>query len=148
MSEQTTLADLVAALAARREELLAVNDAYQIAYSTFLSTQAARLNNKTELTQEIEELELSIHTAGMQMYDATHNRTPAPGVTVKMFTVMRYHDSVVLEWCKAHDIALTFDRKVFEKIAQADPPPFVQIAQEPRVQIATDLRKAIGEVRA
>lgn len=71
-------------------------------------------------------------------------RTPAPGLTVKVVTQLDYSESAAREWAIAngHWALLLLDRKAFEKAAVALKPDFVRITRVPTVSIARDLSDA------
>ena len=90
------------------------------------------------------EIEAQIAAEALQNYTATGNKKPVDGVTVKVFTVLKYDLPEALDWARKNLAeALTLDRKLFEThakgVAKTQPVPVVQIVDEPRVQIASDL---------
>ncbi|MFH1486596.1 MAG: hypothetical protein ABIH46_11040 [Chloroflexota bacterium] len=88
--------------------------------------------------------ENSLRNMSLAVYHETGNKAPVPGVAIKIFTRLQYHDEAALMWAIDHRVAMKFDRAAFEKIAKATPIPFVQTIQEPVATIATDLTKAVA----
>ncbi|MBA7590529.1 hypothetical protein ES708_32653 [subsurface metagenome] len=79
----------------------------------------------------------------LQAFGETGNKAPVPGVGIRIKEKLEYDLKAALDWAKAHKMALSLDKKAFEKIAAASPetrPGFVTITEEPQATIATDLK--------
>ena len=87
-------------------------------------------------------LEDAVRGLVMDDFMETGDVRPAPGVEVKQFTKYTYDEKEALAWALEHRIALTLDKKVFERIGSAL--DFVEVTKEPRAQIATNLDKALA----
>ncbi len=83
--------------------------------------------------------------------EAPDRKCPAPGVTVKVFQVVTYNPREALAWARSSGLALALDKAAFERIAKGSYPEgpdwegkqIVQMTEEPRCQIATDLDAAL-----
>lgn len=72
------------------------------------------------------------------------DKHPHPATTIRQATKLNYDERQAIAWCIEHlPQALKLDSRLFEKHARAvaatDPIPFVEIASEAQVAIATDL---------
>ena len=67
------------------------------------------------------------------------------GVAIREITRLEYDPAVALVWAKAHDLALSLDRRVFERVVKATTAPdFVEVTVEPQVTVAQDLGPHVG----
>lgn len=105
------------------------------------------LANVRHLAEDVAYGEYELRQAAEDIFIATGDRKPCPGVEVKDFTELVYDGNKAFEWAKFHEMALALDKKAFEAIAKAAQPPldFVAIFKLPKATIATDLGKALGE---
>jgi len=97
----------------------------------------------TQAGAEVAEVEAKLRELTLQAYQETGSKTPARGVSVKIFQTLDYDPKEALKWAMAHQIALSLDKKSFEGFAKATPLEFVSLTEEPRAQIATDLSLVI-----
>ncbi len=81
---------------------------------------------------------------------STDNRTPAPGLTVKVVTKMSYFPDDATTWAieHRHYKLLTINARAFEKVAGGLRPEFVTITEVPSVTIARDLTEAAAQIGA
>lgn len=98
-------------------------------------------------------LESEIRADAVAEFEATGEKSPAPGVNIKEITSYEYSPAEALAWVKAHGldalvIPESLNQKAFEKdVCRSDlRPEFVTVIKTPRAEIATDLRNAVGEV--
>lgn len=121
-------------------QLKALRDAFE--------AENARLINFVRVAgEQVAEQEDAVRALARAAFDATQDPKPAPGVEVKQFKKYRYDEGEAFAWAKRAQIALVpekLDVRAFEKIIAATPLEFVRAEIEPRVQIATDLDKALA----
>jgi len=88
---------------------------------------------------EVEEAKLRELT--LAYYKETKEKKPAIGVEVKITHPIEYDANLAYDWAMEHKIALSLDRKAFEKIVEFPEarPGFVTVKDEPKVYIATKL---------
>jgi hypothetical protein len=90
---------------------------------------------------------LDIDKAALEAYAADGNKKPHDAVQVKIFTVVNPYDiELAREWCMTNfRPALKLDAKTFEKAVKDKtvPAELATTSDEPRVQIATDLKDYI-----
>ena len=136
------LADLMAARAFRA----ALREKKAEKYRVFEYTISNLLFSLDEAEQKVESLEANIRDDTLAEYAQMGNKTPYPGVVVKIMTKLDYDATQALERAKKTGLALQLNVKVFEALAKADPRefPFVQVSKVPQVQIAQDLEKVLG----
>ena len=96
------------------------------------------------LAQQLPEAETSLRAAAIEAYKATGNKTPGPGLAIKIMTRLEYELKDALTWAIEHKMALKLDSSAFEKIAKTTTLEFVRVDEEPMATIATDLDKALA----
>lgn len=136
----------LAAARAKREELKAKLAKLR---EEFNNLNADLVVGEKEAAAAIELLELNIKSLALAAYKITKNKKPVEGVDVKVYDVYEYDQEKAFAWAKQTGIALlpeSLDVSAFEKIAKATPLDFVKTAEEPRIQIARDLTKAVANI--
>ena len=119
------------ALVKERQTIMNANHDYQ----TLLNAKVA----KQQLEEKIAAAETETRTQAVAVFRATNSKEPVPGITIKIFTVLKYDKAVAEEWARVNAPAVfKFDAKTFEKVAPAMGGP-VEAIQEPRAQIASKL---------
>ena len=98
-------------------------------------------------SEELDAAERVVRALALTHYEATQDLRPTPGVSVKVYETLAIHDAVTaLAWARMSGIGLvpeTVDARALLKVAKVTRLPFVTYGAEPRVQIATDLEKAL-----
>lgn len=90
---------------------------------------------------ELRALAMAYHAAHPEQKTIVAN-----AVSVKDFTVVDYDSGEAFDWAMEHArIYLQLNATKFEKLAKASPElvPFVAVKTEPRVQLATDMERAL-----
>ena len=108
----------------------------------------AALSESADANEQMAILETAIHQDGLTAYIQSGDKKPFDGVTVKVFTRLKYDLVTALDWSrKNRPELLTLDTRLFEQyakgVAGSVPVPCVEMVTEPRVQIAADLSKFI-----
>ena len=67
---------------------------------------------------------------------------------VKEYHTLNYDPSEGLAWATEHGMCLALDKKAFEKVAKASPPPCVTTDTELRASLASDMGQALKEMEA
>lgn len=99
-----------------------------------------RLYDEIEVTaRAVEACEDAIRRLGLEEYNRTKEKNLFGGVQVKIFTVISYDKLKAFKWALEHKLALKLDIKVFEDLAKKTPIDFVEVKQEPRVQIPSKI---------
>ena len=139
------LLDSVRQLHAARMRLLGASNVIAVKREEFNAANKAHFDECEEARKAVAAAETTVRALADADYAANKNMNPCPGVTVKTFSVLRYAKDRALAWAKEKGMAVvpeSLDEKAFEKIAKAARLDFVEFAEEPRVQVATDLVKA------
>jgi hypothetical protein len=83
---------------------------------------------------------MTVKYDALSAYQATGAKQPESGVTIKMYSVLKYDLDTAEDWCRENaPTLLSLDVKRFEKAAKTLPGAPVEIEQEPRATIASDL---------
>ena len=85
--------------------------------------------------------EAELREVAVAHYEATGEKHPTPGVEIKIVKRLEYEEGAALAWAIEHTLALSLNRKQFEKLCKFLAPDFVTIIPTPRAEIATDLKK-------
>ena len=133
------LEEKIRCVANYREKIANLKTARDSSYQQWQRDNEVLLKNLVEVAAGLEEEEKILREMALAEYAVTENKKPAPGLEIKIFQEIRYDPAAALVWAKQHDLALRLDEKAFEKIANASPLDFVEIAQIAKCQIATDL---------
>ena len=115
-------------------------------HEAWLTAQERLILALTSAKEDQEKAEESLRQAALALYQSTGEQHPGPGVEVKVGTKLVYDPSVALAWGWDHRLALTLDKKAFEKIAKASPLDFVGIEANPYVAIASDLGAVLSQI--
>lgn len=123
-----------------REKASAAYLAKNQSYMRWEEDNKPLIENTQNAKLSLEAAEAKLHLLTLAAYEETGNKKPAVGVGIQERTVLNYNLDEAFAWAKEHGMALSLDRRAFEKIAKADPPDCVTIILEPRATIATDLK--------
>ena len=104
----------------------------------FSASLAGDLDALAFAQREVDEYTNEVKAEALAEFEANGTKK-FDGCEVKVFTKLDYPEADAFAWAKESGLALTLDKKAFEKIAKATPLPFVVEVQEPKVTIASDL---------
>ena len=133
------LEEQIRVVAEARKKSLEVNEVKRLAMDKYLKLNCALYDSADIATQATLVAEATLRELALKAYAETGNKTPAVGVGIREVTKLAYDNGVALDWAKSHSMALSLDKRAFEKIAKADTPDFVSITTEPQATIATNL---------
>lgn len=98
------------------------------------------------IKEQIDELRAEINELTIQEYIVSGEKKPAPGVGIRVYTVLNYDEAEALEYCRNNlTPALRLDKRTFEKIAKDSNFSFVEYEEEPRATIASDLSEYLDD---
>ena len=83
----------------------------------------------------MEQAEAALRQLAVQRYQATGQKTLAPGVKVRDLTRLTYDPQTALAWAIEHRLALRLDVKAFEQIARVTPLACVTLHLEPQATL-------------
>lgn len=138
----TALRDAVQRLALARAATAAVKVVYDDRFAQFKLEHAELIASLDMAKQAEAEADAEVRALAMAAHTASGDKAPAGGVTIKLFTRLRYDAARAFQWAKEKGMCLipeSLDVKAFEKVAGVTPIDFVTTEQEPQVQIAKDL---------
>jgi len=100
------------------------------------------------LQMVVNELEREVREKAVEVAKETGDKTPAPGVKIRVVQRLKYDPKEALNWAISRGMreVLALDRRAFEKAAKVLKPEVVEIEEELQATIARDLEKAFTEV--
>ncbi|HOW77955.1 MAG TPA: hypothetical protein PK406_00760 [Verrucomicrobiota bacterium] len=113
-------------------------------YATVEVAQAGQRNAEELVTQA----GALVRQLAIDAFVGTGNKTPSPGVSIKLYKVAHYDPEAAKAWCRENAAGyLALDTKRFEKAAPVlkDIGAPVQIIEDPRAVIASDLGGLLKE---
>jgi len=94
---------------------------------------------------DLEANEQAVRETALEAYLETGNKHPHPAITIKVFTKLDYDEEQAVTYCVEHlPKALKVDKRKFEAVAKAAELDFVQITDDPKATVATDLSEYEG----
>lgn len=148
----TELLVRVSELAALRREYAQLQAEVAERRAAFDAEHAILLGTAKIAAKAMGDAETALKAVAEQRYAETQDKNLCPGVLVKEFDVLHYDVDMAFSWAQEKDIALipaSLDKKTFERIAKAAPGTAGSyIIVESRIQIATDLDKALSGIDA
>src|SRR3990167_465661 len=94
-------------------------------------TNAPLLSDIANNTAFLTDAEYRLREMTLLVFNETGNKTPAQGVSVKIFQKLKYNEEEAKEWALAHGIALKLDIPTFEQHAKIERLSFVSLIDEP-----------------
>ena len=148
MTEKTlTLQEQVVAVARLRNTERSLALAIGLAREAWEDRNRVEIDNYNAVLAAKNLAEEALRARAVEEYNLTGKKKPAPGIEIKVFTRLSYEPPAALAWAIDHKLALQLNKASFDKIAKDNPMDFVALTQEARALIATDLAKALGEVK-
>lgn len=133
-----TLIDAARRLVEARTQAEQVRAALAYRSENFARENAWLVEDKRTADALVAAAEADVKSLARAHYDATEDKTPFKGVTIKEFDVLVYDPAQAFAWAQEKKMALvpeSLDVKAFEKIAGVTPLSFVTKKKEPQVQI-------------
>jgi len=149
-----TLAELVKELAHTRAKLARLDAVISAAREEwerrFREEHNDILNERARMRIVVDELERVVRERAVEVAKETGDKTPAPGVKIRVVQRLKYDPKEALSWALSRGMreVLTLDKRAFEKAAKALKPEVIEIEEELQATIARDLEKALAEVGA
>jgi|TARA_Y100000310_G_scaffold344765_1_gene459335 hypothetical protein len=134
-----SLPELVQQLAAARQDADLAANALRMEQEQFAEDHADLFNRVEGARKGVADIEGAIRETALAHYAVDGNKKPSPGVGIRVSTKLDYTPANALAWAKEHSIALSLDKRAFEKIAKVDTPEFVTVTEEPQATIAREL---------
>ncbi len=106
-----------------------LREAWATQYTTLLQEEALH-------KQTVHQVEATLRTLAIAVYQSTERKEIAPGVKVREMTRLIYDPQEALTWAMAHQMALMLDVKTFEQLAKVTALPFVTRRVEPQATLS------------
>lgn len=140
------LSALTARVIERRRYETELGDMIAEARMAWESENADLIARFSQVSQERAAAETELRSAAVAAFEATGSKKPAPGLGIRVTTVLDYDEPAALHWAHRHGLALKLDIPAFEKLAKATESEslwFVQIRTVPTATIAANLDSAV-----
>lgn len=96
--------------------------------------------------QALEVAEATLRVAAREYYDANPGTKKLPyGVGIRATSTLVYNETDAFAWAQEHKMALTLDKRAFEKIVKASPLNFVSVKEDVFVTLPTDTAKLLQD---
>jgi hypothetical protein len=106
-----------------------LREAWATKYTTLLQEEARH-------KQAVHQVEATLRTLAITVYQSTDRKELAPGVKVREMTRLIYDPQTALTWALEHRLALMLDVKTFEQLAKVTALPFVRRWVEPQATLS------------
>ena len=141
MEAERQLREQINAVVEARKKVQEATEQKTSAYQKWVEANQPLIDHESNAKSACQEAETELREMTLQSYAETGNKAPAPGVGIRVRTILGYLASEALEWAVEHKLALKLDTSTFEKIAKTSNLPFVNITDEAQATIATELAK-------
>jgi len=137
------LAELREAQSKLGKEILELSE--KLNHTTEAKALQAAQESRKKLSESINLLEDFIRKSALDDFSRAGVKPKVEGVVIKLFKTLKYERGAAEKWAREKMPELfKFDEKGFEKyakaVAETMPVPCVKIEEEPRVEIATNLK--------
>ena len=89
--------------------------------------------------EKITESEEEIRKEALVQYEKTGEKKLDFGVGIRIMKRLNYDPKQAFSWAREHSLALTLDKRAFEKIAKADNIEFVELTEEVMATIPKEI---------
>jgi hypothetical protein len=89
------------------------------------SQYAPLLQDEALQKQTVHQVEATLRTLAIALYQSTASKAIAPGIKIREITRLIYDPQEALTWAITHQMALMLDVKAFEQLAKVTALPFV-----------------------
>ena len=87
------------------------------------------MNLMASIASDIIGVELQIKESALIKYEENGEKKLMGGVGIRIMKRLEYEESKALSWAKDHNLALTLNKQVFDKIAKVDYIDFVKVSE-------------------
>jgi hypothetical protein len=123
-----------------RQKAAKIDEVVLAAYKKWADSNDAIISSGAKAKEDLAEAETLLRALTIAAFNTTGEKAPVPGVGIRVRDKLEYDEVAALDWAKSHGLALSLDKRAFEKICKADKPDFVTVTQEPTATIATELK--------
>lgn len=144
------LRERVQRLASVRRQQQTAEEMLRVARLAFEAEHRELIDLARELREMELTLELDIKAGAAKHFKATGEKTPCPGVAIRVGTVYDINEAEAWPWIREHKLEAqltkpaTLDEKAIAKVAGATSLPFITTLEKVTPTIATDLDAALA----
>jgi len=91
-------------------------------------------------SEQIEIIETEIKNVALEKYQETGEKKLDFGIGIRVMSKLGYDSDIALKWGLEHSMALTLDKKAFEKIAKVNKLDFVEYREEAIATIPREIK--------
>lgn len=102
---------------------------YKEAFEKFQKEQECLLEDIESKKVIIDDLRRDIKAEALEVYNKDGTKKFDCGVGIRIMNKIEYDINEAFDWAKEHQMALSLDKKAFEKISKVDTPDFVRISE-------------------
>ncbi len=124
-----------------REGVRARTEQRTASYQKWVDANQVLIDSEGLAKTICQEAEGRLRELALDTYASTSDKAVAPGIGIRVRSILSYDGQDALDWAIEHNLALKLDSSTFEKIAKTSNLPFVTITEEPQATIATELVK-------
>lgn len=144
MDNPETMEDLLTSLKLAREAYVFLDGRWSEEFGKFVEDHKDLKAQLEYARNRMQELDSHIRDFALSIYENRTDKTDkhiGEFIEIKNRTVLEYDESKAFQFAKSTGIALTLDKKEFERIVKVmkEKPNFVTIKQQPTVYIKKDL---------
>lgn len=118
-----------------REKMSDLNEKKKVINQNYLKENNDLFSEIENISEQVTMAEIQIKEIALIKYSETGEKKLEYGVGIRIMKKLEYDDVAALNWAKEHSMALSLDKRSFDKIARADPMDFVQIKESPQATI-------------
>ena len=122
-----------------REQIEIIKGQYEVKVKTFEEENKTLIEQKQTLNNAMAVVENDLRTMALEKFKETGEKKLAFGVGIRVMTKLEYDNKVAFNWAEEHKMALTLDKKVFEKIAKAQDIDFVKKLEVPSATLPSKI---------
>ena len=141
MNEQMTFKEQINLVVEAREKAGEAKKARHDAQVAWEESNASLFQAEAVASGECAGAEARLRELALEAYAETKDKQVAPGIGIRVRTILNYESKEAMDWAVKHELALKLDTSAFEKIAKTNKLLFVAITEEPMATIATELKK-------
>ena len=116
-----------------------LKDELKIRKAAFDAENEKLMTGITEKQEQLENHKAIITGLAKEEYEATDSKKLLGGIGIRIVKLLSYDPVEALSWAKKHDMALSLDKKIFEKIAKTQEMPFVDITEDVKVTFPKEI---------
>jgi len=118
-----------------RDKIELLKNKKRIAYEKYMAENNSLFSELENVSEQMINTEMEIREIALTKYKETGEKKLNYGVGIRILKKLEYNDKEALKWAKEHNMALSLDKKSFDKIAKAEPMDFVKINEVPQATL-------------